>query len=325
VERQGLRSCHELGGENHIDLFLACLHPNEGGYGILEARGVLGEQRRQQFHDQVATTLGQIADSVRSQAGQVSLLATSEYFWFLHSEFHFLRLKQLFDSADLTLKRVIVYFRHQADLLSSALSTMVRDGFVVNEINSNMLNLHQFQYLKYQERLQNWISNFPGVKIDAYLYNQHRRDLSSHFMNALGIGSFDMPNADYLNRSLNDFGIDLLYYLNASQVGSLSSPGEMTRISESQCDSQDRKRLLSLVDRFFVGQPTINSDTVAAIDAYFAAENKALFKSFMLQADTSLFLLKRSEIAKPLDRSTYPPELVVAAAGLLGELMKDNF
>jgi hypothetical protein len=72
----------------------------------------------------------QIADSVRSQAGQVSLLATSEYFWFLHSEFHFLRLKQLFDSADLTLKRVIVYFRHQADLLSSALSTMVRDGFV---------------------------------------------------------------------------------------------------------------------------------------------------------------------------------------------------
>ena len=45
----------------------------------------------------------------------------------------------------------------------------------------------------------------------------------------------------------------------------------------------------------------------------------------MPQADTSLFLLKRSEIAKPLDRSTYPPELVVAAAGLLGELMKDNF
>jgi hypothetical protein len=37
-----------------------------------------------------------------------------------------------------------VYFRHQADLLSSALSTMVRDGFAVKEMSPNTLDLHQF-------------------------------------------------------------------------------------------------------------------------------------------------------------------------------------
>jgi hypothetical protein len=66
----------------------------------------------------------------------------------------------------------------------------------------------------------------------------------------------------------------------------------MAPMSKCQRDSQEWKRLLSLVDRFFVGQPTIDSDTVVAIDKYCAAKNQTLFKYFMPDADTSLFLLK---------------------------------
>jgi hypothetical protein len=63
-------------------------------------------------------------------------------------------LKQLFGGIDLTLKRVIVYRRYQADLLSSALPAMMRDGFVAKEINPNMLDLHQFRYLTYRQKLR---------------------------------------------------------------------------------------------------------------------------------------------------------------------------
>jgi hypothetical protein len=108
-------------------------------------------------------------------------------------------------------------------------------------------------------------------------------------MSVLGGGSFEGPTVDYLNRSLNDFVIDLLYYLNASAVRNLSSPGEMAPKSEYQRDSREWKRLLSLVDRFFVGQLTINSDTTATIDEFCAAKNQALFKCFIPDADTSLF------------------------------------
>jgi hypothetical protein len=42
-------------------------------------------------------------------------------------------LKQLFGGIDLTLKRVIVYRRYQADLLSSVLLAMARDGFIAKK------------------------------------------------------------------------------------------------------------------------------------------------------------------------------------------------
>jgi hypothetical protein len=77
-------------------------------------------------------------------------------------------------------------------------------------------------------------------------------------MGMLEVSSFERPTADYLNRSLNDFAIDLLYYLNASAVGNLSSSGEMAPMSEFQRDSQEWKHYLSVVDRIFVGEPTIN-------------------------------------------------------------------
>jgi hypothetical protein len=71
-------------------------------------------------------------------------------------------------------------------------------------------------------------------------------------MGVLGVSSFERPTADYLNRSLNDFAIDLLYYFNASAVGNLSSLEEMAPMSEFNRDSQEWMRLLSLVDRFLL-------------------------------------------------------------------------
>jgi hypothetical protein len=60
-------------------------------------------------------------------------------------------------------------------------------------------------------------------------------------MGMLGDGSSEKPLTDYLNRSLNDFSIDLLCYLNAGAVGNLSSSGEMAPMSEFQRDSQEWK------------------------------------------------------------------------------------
>jgi hypothetical protein len=77
-------------------------------------------------------------------------------------------------------------------------------------------------------------------------------------MGMLGGSSFERPITDYLNRSLNDFSIDLLCYLNAGAVGNLFSSGEMTPMSEFQRDSQEWKHHLSVVDRIFVGEPTIS-------------------------------------------------------------------
>ncbi len=317
LESQGIHSCHELGGQNHVDLFLACLHPNEGGYGILEARGILGEQQRQQFKDQVASTVRAIAASARSRSENTILLATSEYFWFLHSEVHFRRLTQIFADADVKLNRLIVYFRHQAELLNSALSTMVRDGFAVNQIRTEMLEQHEFQYLKYHERLLNWIHWFPGVEVNAYPYNQHNQDLLEHFMAVLGVKSFEKPKIDRLNCSLSDFAIDLLSHLNARTVGDLSISEELARVNASP----DRARLLSILDRLFIGQPSITPELVVAIDSYCAAENKALFGRFMPGVDYETFLLKKNLASRPLDRSNYPPQLVALVAELVEELM----
>jgi hypothetical protein len=80
-----------------------------------------------------------------------------------------------------------------------------------------------------------------GVRVDTYLCNQYRRDLQGLFMGMLGDGSSEKPLTDYLNRSLNDFSIDLLCYLNAGAVGNLSSSGEMAPMSEFQRDSQEWK------------------------------------------------------------------------------------
>ena len=94
--------------------------------------------------------------------------------------------------------------------------------------------------------------------MDACLCNQYRRDLRGLFMGMLGGSSSEKPIADYLNRILNDFSIDLLYYLNASAVGNLFSSGEIAPRSEFQRDSQEWKHHLSVVDRIFVGEPTIS-------------------------------------------------------------------
>jgi hypothetical protein len=93
--------------------------------------------------------------------------------------------------------------------------------------------------------------------VDAYLCNQYRRDLQGLFKGVLGGSSSEKLIADYLNRALNDFLIDLLYYLNASAVGNLSLSGEMVPMSEFQRNSQEWKHHLSVVDRIFVGEPTI--------------------------------------------------------------------
>ena len=111
-------------------------------------------------------------------------------------------------------------------------------------------------------------------------------------MDLLEISSFEKPPADYLNRSLNDFGIDLLYSLNASAVENLSSPRGIPPVSECQLHAQECKHLPYFVDRLFVGQPTIDSNTVAAIDEYCAADNQALFKFFIPQVDANLFIEK---------------------------------
>jgi len=73
-----------------------------------------------------------------------------------------------------------------------------------------------------------------------------------------GGSSSEKPIAGYLNRTLNDFSIDLLYYINASAVGNLFSSGEIAPMSEFQRDSQEWKHHLSVVDRIFVGDPNIS-------------------------------------------------------------------
>lgn len=94
--------------------------------------------------------------------------------------------------------------------------------------------------------------------MDAYLCNQFRRDLRGLFMGVLRGSSSEKPIADYLNRTLNDFSIDLLYYINASAVGNLFSSGEIAPMPEFQRDSQEWKHHLSVVDRIFVGDPNIS-------------------------------------------------------------------
>jgi hypothetical protein len=268
--------CQNLGQTNNIDLFLACLHHNEGGFGILENRKISGESARSEFRLDVTQRLRKLASQPSSQSRQMRLISSSEHFWFLWSPVHFQFLKSILHDSGVYLDQVVVYFRSQSDLLYSALSTMVRDGLCLNDIDVNSLGSHELKYLDYHSRLLAWKQFFPSARIQPFLFNDHKHNILRHFYEVCACPSDNLLVSPVMNESLSDTGIAILAELNRRFLTGKSR----SEIVQYLAEENPRTALGRLVEKHCSGRPKPIPVTVAAINSFFEESNQQLLKEF---------------------------------------------
>ncbi|MEA5392267.1 hypothetical protein VB738_13470 [Cyanobium gracile UHCC 0139] len=276
LARSGLLYCHTLGRTNNIDLFLACLHPGEQGFGILENRGIIGDQQRNLFQSDVIRRLSESALHIESTPSLQRLVSSSEHFWFLWSDVHFQNLKHILGEAGVYIDRIIVYFRSQSDLLYSALSTMVRDGYCRSDVDAATLGSHELQYLDYYSRLILWRQNFPEAAMHPFLFNDHKKDILSHFYSVCSCKSESLVPSPVMNESLCDIGISLMSELNRRFFSDMGRP-EIVKLLSTE---NPRTVLGRLVEKCFPGKPIPTPATVQAINSFYQTSNVRLVDQF---------------------------------------------
>jgi hypothetical protein len=113
-----------FGTSNQIALPMACTSPAELGHDFINRYGFIGPEGRARLVDTVRTLMRKDLDGAPFNR----VLATSEHFWFLRSDYHFDVLSGLLSDLDLELTNLVVYLRPQSLFLASAMPTFLRDG-----------------------------------------------------------------------------------------------------------------------------------------------------------------------------------------------------
>lgn len=308
----GLYYCSNLGQTNNIDLFLACLHHNEAGFGILENRGIIGEARRNEFRDTVSSRLKSNALHVSETPGMHRLIASSEHFWFLWSDVHFQNLRTILNQSGVYIDRVIVYFRSQSDLLYSALSTMVRDGFCLCDVDASSLGSHELEYLNYNNRLNLWKSHFPEAGLQPYLFNDHKQSILAHFYAACSCRTNSLVRSPVMNESLSDTGIALISELNRRFLDGMTR-SEVVQFLERE---NPRTVLGRLIEKHFPGKPEPKPTTVDAINSFYRSSNHELLAQFFPGRQLE-DLCPDSASWRPADTSNFPASSIPRVVDIL--------
>jgi hypothetical protein len=194
----------------------------------------------------------------------------------LWSDVHFQNLKRILDESGVFIDRVIVYFRSQSDLLYSALSTMVRDGYCQSDVDLTSLGSHELQYLDYYARIRLWRQHFPGAVLHPFLFNDHKRTILAHFYSACSCSSESLVVSPVMNESLSNVGISLMSELNRRFCSGMTRPD----IVQLLADHNPRTVLGRLVEKHFPGKPFPNSETVRVINSYYRESNVRLVDEF---------------------------------------------
>lgn len=301
VKQNGISFCHALGPTNNIDLFLACLHHDEWGFGILEERGICGEEKRNSFRKDVIDRLKKVHETTGSVVPQNNqLVASSEHLWFLWSDVHFRNLKQILDGSGVELASVIVYLRPQPHLLYSALSTMVRDGFAVAEVDPSCVSLHEFRYLNYWDALKQWKAYFPNVPINARWYDDHKHDIVNDFFNVCGIPVDGITAPPRMNTSLSSLGVAVMCELNRRFLTGL----DPLSVARALNENNPRSKVAALVEKHFAGTPLPSREACMSIEAYFEESNSLLIRDYLPSLALNDFANK-AEVMHAVDASAY--------------------
>lgn len=196
--------------------------------------------------------------------------------WFMWSNVHFRNLKTILEGAKVKLQEVIVYLRPQSELLYSALSTMVRDGFCIDDIDVSHLDNHEFKYLHYYDRLSAWKVNFPDAFLKVYLFNDHKKQIINHFYSACSLPNINTVDPPVMNESLSDMGVAILAELNRRFLAELTRHEVVRYLKEDNT----RSRLGKLIELHFPGKPTPTMEVVEAINQYYQQDNKTLIDEY---------------------------------------------
>jgi hypothetical protein len=319
--REGYIYCSNLGETNNVDLALAALHPDELDWdaGKLEKLGYNGLSGRQEFFDIVVSKLSANVDRyIGLPANKRSILASSELFWMLNSEYHFESLKKLLNLCSIDLVNIYVYIRSQPSYLLSSLSTMVRDGWITPSLETEWLKSNRFRHLNYHERLMIWRQNFPAANIHVQLFEECKKDLVGSFLRLLKLESINAPKNIIMNEGLSSLGLEVMARINLILANRIDVDHDANmRLAKfiEKPNSLARDILIGYCNQAFKGRPCVDLAKLDTIEKFFESSNQSFVREFLNPDEASALILPRTQIAETLG-TEHAKQIAETATGI---------
>jgi superoxide dismutase len=212
------------------------------------------------------------AEISNAPSGATVLFSTEHFHSRLYAPHHFDRLQGILADLNLTVSKVIVYFRPQAELAKSALQTAVRWGHAQRVVVDEMTGRHGYYY-DHLSVCELWRDRFGAEAMDIVSYSKRREehDLLRDMESRIGVplGSLSRENEEIQqNAALSEGVVFSLMHLN--RLGQLDH----------------RERFVSLIESWPWARRGAwsywTARELAEIDAFFSPRNRRMCDEFHL-------------------------------------------
>ena len=256
-----------FGAPNQIALPMACTAATEKSHDFINRYGFLGGDGRARLIDTVRTLFRKDL----AGAPYHRVLATSEHFWFLQSDYHFNVLSSLLSELDLELTNLVVYLRPQSLFLASAMPTLLRDGRTSCQFTAD--EAKKFSYLDYHKMLSGWQRCFPGAQINLVDFELIKKQLIPSFLDICSLP--ELPHAaPYMNAGLSNVGCEKMARLNKIW------PRLIRRGDGLAIESPLHSMIADWLNKEYPGKFELDDTSRKVIDGIFEESNKLFQQKF---------------------------------------------
>lgn len=264
LRARGVVYTRSLGERNNRELATYAMREGVFDDTALAEHGIRDEDGRTAFRADVERRLGDELDQVRDRA-RLAIFSSEHLQSRLKTEAEIRFLKALLERLRLDVVRVVVYLRHQPDLIWSLYSTALRMGATTTPPTTP--DKHLIHLCDHRQTILRWGAVFGVERVVPRLFRQDTfvgGSLLADFAHTVGFSLDGLVMPERRNESLTHAGQELLREVNLRLQARAVQP-----------TAAQRQRLITLVQQRYSGAPPpIPAELDAACEKVFGEANE---------------------------------------------------